>query len=489
MGVDWNVVGLDDEGTRCEAVPWGKVDKSKLPKSSFAYTPTDNRSDWKLPYKTADGKIHCGGVKAARGAISGARSGKKMSIPASARAKINRAAKSCGFDQDAKEDTMDILTETHFTNVALSEEDKNDRGYHTARLLITRGDYVNKNERVYPMHLWEREVPKAQDKITTGSFVGMADHPGFFQGPSVLDTVIKFESLSIEGKEVWGEVMFIPTSKGRDVIEIAKAGVRIGVSTRGTGTGTRKEWTAPDGTIHKEVQVINDDYEWKAADLVVEGSVEGAAVYRFEHLAQDDIDQLQELLFSQIEEKVSAPLNAQITEMEAHASELEDLLHSQDVAFNELQVEHDKKGDLVLDLNDQLGASEKEANELAAERDELVTERDALQAELQESLRDLSESTDMYTALEWLLDKVKGEQFAMLLIETLKDCVSPDEVDKKWEDAKTTVEALALNVPGPSGKTLIEDVDPVDSDEDNTDSEKHRLIEELSGFAAPNRRR
>lgn len=387
-----------------------------------------------------------------------------------------------------KENTMDILTETHFTNVALSEEDKNDRGYHTARLLITRGDYVNKNERVYPMHLWEREVPKAQDKITTGSFVGLADHPGLFSGPSVLDTVIKFESLSIEGKEVWGEVMFIPTSKGRDVIEIAKAGVRIGVSTRGTGTGTRKEWTSPDGKIHKEVQVINDDYEWKGADLVLEGSVEGAAVYRFEHLDQDDIDQLQELLFSHIEEKVAGPLNAKITEVETHASELEDLLHSQDVAYNELQVEHDQRHDQLLDLNDQLGAAEKEANELAAERDGLVTERDTLQTRVQEEREHLNEYALALKATEHLLEKVKGEQFAMLLIEELKECVSPAEVDEKWDETKVIVEAQVLNAPGPSGHTLIEDVDPVDPDKDNTDSEQNRRLEVMSGFAAPNRR-
>jgi len=57
---------------------WGDVDKTQLPASCFAYVPDpENRSTWKLPYKTADGSINLGGVKAAWAALQGARGGVK----------------------------------------------------------------------------------------------------------------------------------------------------------------------------------------------------------------------------------------------------------------------------------------------------------------------------------------------------------------------------------------------------------------------------
>jgi hypothetical protein len=291
--------------------------------------------------------------------------------------------------------------------------------------------------------------------------------------------VVKFESLSIEGREVWGDVIFIPTSSGRDVIEIAKAGVRIGVSTRGNGSGkVAEEYVDFEGVSHKDVMVVQDDYQWIAADLVVEGSVEGAGVYHFEHLGQDDIDQLQELLFSNIEEVVSTPLNARI-------QELEEQLQSQDEAYNLLQIERDQGADLLLDLNDQLGAAEKEANELDAR----LTEETVNKASFQEHLAIRTEERDEFAlavkANAHLLERIKGEQFAMLLIEELKGCTTVAEVDEKWDAAKETVEALALNTPGPDGKAVINDTDPPDPGIQENDSAVHRLQEVMGGFTAP----
>jgi chromosome segregation ATPase len=175
---------------------------------------------------------------------------------------------------------------------------------------------------------------------------------------------------------------------------------------------------------------------------------------------------------------VSAPLNARI-------QELEEQLQSQDEAYNLLQVEHDERGDLMLDLNDQLGAAEKEANELDAR----LTEETVNKASFQEHLVIRTEERDEYAlvveANAHLLEKIKGEQFAMLLIEELKDCATVAEVDEKWDAAKETVEALALNTPGPDGKAVINDTEPPDPGTQKNDSAVHRLQEVMGGFTAP----
>lgn len=78
--------------------PWSKIDKSKLPNSAFA-DPKNRR----LPHHNPGGAVNRHGVIAALAAISGARTGKKMTgLPASARAHLLAHAKALGIGRFAK---------------------------------------------------------------------------------------------------------------------------------------------------------------------------------------------------------------------------------------------------------------------------------------------------------------------------------------------------------------------------------------------------
>lgn len=73
--------------------PWGSVSKSNLPKSCFLWVAGPNKSDWHLPVYESNGQggrgpLNINAVKAAFGALHGARSGKAMSVPPSVRARI-----------------------------------------------------------------------------------------------------------------------------------------------------------------------------------------------------------------------------------------------------------------------------------------------------------------------------------------------------------------------------------------------------------------
>lgn len=72
--------------------------KDGLPKSAFAYTPSDDPSTWKLPYRKADGSIDEGRLPAAVAALSpGGFRGEKADIPpkaiAGVKAKLRKAYK------------------------------------------------------------------------------------------------------------------------------------------------------------------------------------------------------------------------------------------------------------------------------------------------------------------------------------------------------------------------------------------------------------
>jgi hypothetical protein len=353
---------------------------------------------------------------------------------------------------------MEQLTETLFSPLQLTEQDE--RGYYHAQLLCTRGDYVNGNGRVYPMGVWEREIPKAKELITQGRFIGLADHPGpslFGAGASIANTVIKFDDLRIEGREVWGDVTIIPTSKGRDIIEIAKAGVQIGASTRGRGSVSEtEEYTDPDGVLHQNVSVVDEEsYKFDAVDLVLQPSVGDAGMYRFEQLNDEDMEQIQGVLFAEIEEKVSESYLNKIQELEELLGAAEEHTKAMEVEMEEMEAgakEVREELETLIPLTQELTESGKELSE---ERDTLAGKLSEVQEELESTQGDLGTMTSRYDALTHLISKVKGEKFSALLIEQLKDCPTVEAVDENYDSALATVMTLVAGSPSPSGKAVI----------------------------------
>lgn len=72
-----------------------------LPASAYAWVEDpEKKTTWHLPYKGMDGEVKCECVRAAIAAIGGARTGKPMSVPDSAKAKLRSAAKTCGIETE-----------------------------------------------------------------------------------------------------------------------------------------------------------------------------------------------------------------------------------------------------------------------------------------------------------------------------------------------------------------------------------------------------
>lgn len=159
---------------------------------------------------------------------------------------------------------MNIREITEAKIQVLSEKKNKDGSLNILAPWIMTGQR-NRNGRLYGLPLIQREVAKFQDRIKSGSVIGSADHPG--GAFTTLDTashIITKLSLDKNGQG-WMEAKLLPTSKGKNVIEIIKAGGQLGISARGAGT------ISPSG-------IVQSDYKLLGIDIVTNPS-EKTAVF------------------------------------------------------------------------------------------------------------------------------------------------------------------------------------------------------------------
>ena len=153
-----------------------------------------------------------------------------------------------------KEKNMEKLRELFETKIKILAEKKTKDG-DTMQILapwIVTGK-MNKNKRLYPLALIQREIAKAQAKIKAGALISSADHPAVHTSLADASHIIRKLELDSAGKG-WMEASILPTIKGKNVMTIIKAGGQLGISARGAGT------VDPSGKV-------NDDYELLGIDF------------------------------------------------------------------------------------------------------------------------------------------------------------------------------------------------------------------------------
>lgn len=123
---------------------------------------------------------------------------------------------------------------------------------------------TNRNGRVYPIHIIEREVGKyVANRVKTKRACGELDHP---PTPSLnLDRVSHLvEDLHMEGNLAIGTAKILDTPMGKIASSLLKAGVGLGVSSRGLGT--------------LKGNIVNEDYGLLCIDIVGDPSAPSAYV-------------------------------------------------------------------------------------------------------------------------------------------------------------------------------------------------------------------
>jgi len=152
----------------------------------------------------------------------------------------------------------------------LSEREKRemDNGVLYLSGRIQTADKKNGNGRSYPFKVLKREMDNYKKVVQDNRACGELDHPD--------DSVINLKNVSHivtdcwwEGKDVMGKIKVLDTPSGRILKDLIKAGVKLGISSRGLGSVKESMGST----------VVQEDFELICFDIVSEPSTPNAYVY------------------------------------------------------------------------------------------------------------------------------------------------------------------------------------------------------------------
>lgn len=131
--------------------------------------------------------------------------------------------------------------------------------------VIQRVDEENGNGRIYPDLVLKREIEKYQILVRERRALGELDHPD--------QSVINLRNVSHiiteiwwKNKEVMGKIQVLNTPSGQVLKELINANVKIGISSRGTGSVRESKGST----------IVEEDFQLICFDMVSEPSTRGA---------------------------------------------------------------------------------------------------------------------------------------------------------------------------------------------------------------------
>jgi hypothetical protein len=148
-------------------------------------------------------------------------------------------------------------------------EDKGGTKNHFIKGVFMQGNLKNRNGRVYPMEVLQKEVVRYnKEYIDRKRAFGELGHPA---GPTInLDRVSHMiQELKQDGNNFVGKAKIMDTPMGNIVKNLMNEGATIGVSSRGMGSLKERNGTA---------EVQNDFFLATAADIVADPSAPDAFV-------------------------------------------------------------------------------------------------------------------------------------------------------------------------------------------------------------------
>jgi hypothetical protein len=152
------------------------------------------------------------------------------------------------------------------TNLFEGKVNEDSSGRTLVKGVLQRSGAENQNGRVYPREVLEREIKKYQTLVKERRALGELDHPD--------SSVINLKNVSHnikevhwEGNDVIGTVEILPTPSGNILKELLRAGILLGISSRGMGS------TQP---IKDNKLLVGEDFELIGWDFVSNPSTHGA---------------------------------------------------------------------------------------------------------------------------------------------------------------------------------------------------------------------
>ena len=160
---------------------------------------------------------------------------------------------------------FEILPQSLKQNLNMQSNDK-------VRLtgIIQRANQRNKNGRVYPKQILQRQMQRLEPLIKKRALTGQLDHPE--------SSIIALQKVCMiltqywwKGDQLYGTIQLTSNSPGQNVKRlILKDNVTVGISSRGMGSTRTTE----------QGQVIQDDFQLITFDIVSQPSTIGAWLYQ-----------------------------------------------------------------------------------------------------------------------------------------------------------------------------------------------------------------
>lgn len=169
---------------------------------------------------------------------------------------------------------MKLITES-IEDIQILEEEANGKKLLYIEGVFLQADLKNRNGRVYPYGVLEREVGRYNEQyVSAGRALGELGHP---DGPTVnLDRVShKIVSLKAEGTNFIGKAQILNTPMGNIAKSLLESGVKLGVSSRGMGSIEEKNganYVRDDFMLATAADIVADP---SAPDAFVNGIMEG----------------------------------------------------------------------------------------------------------------------------------------------------------------------------------------------------------------------
>ena len=156
-----------------------------------------------------------------------------------------------------------LLIETQLFEGKINEDAS---GRTIVKGVLQRAEAPNQNERVYPKQILMREAKKYETLIKERRALGELDHPE--------SSVINLKNVSHnireihwDGNDLMGTVEILPTPSANILKELLKAGILLGISSRGMGSVSQRR----GGGVE-----VGEDFELIGWDFVSNPSTHGA---------------------------------------------------------------------------------------------------------------------------------------------------------------------------------------------------------------------
>ena len=162
---------------------------------------------------------------------------------------------------------MKLIKEIHQDLEYITEEKSGGKHNTYIKGIFMQSEQQNRNGRVYPKSVLEKEIQRYQNMISEKRSLGELGHP---PNPQInLNNVSHLiTNLQWEGNDIIGTAKILDTPMGKIAKNFIEEGVRLGVSSR--GLGSLKE--------RNGINEVQDDFHLATVDIVADPSAPDAFV-------------------------------------------------------------------------------------------------------------------------------------------------------------------------------------------------------------------